>query len=131
VLIGLWFSVGANAATCTNEDLQGEWNFKYIIKTPPQVGMCNLSFHSDTSVTGLCENVTYSESSDVFDGNATISDKCVIKGKIIDENGGVTTLSAKLNKTDGVIKGTATQKIGSRSFKSDATAKRKGDAVCK
>lgn len=126
----LVFSVGVNAA-CTSEDLQGEWNFKFIAKSPPQVGICKLSFHSDTSVTGSCDNITYDLSTDVFDGTTTVSSNCIIKGKIIDEQGGTTTITAKLNADTRTLSGTAIQKVGGRTFKGTLTATRVGDAVCK
>jgi len=132
VIILLLGSAMANAATttCTNNDLKGEWIFKYISKNAPDVGTMDWSFHDDLSVTGSVQSITLDEKSDVFDGNATISNKCAVKGTVTFDTAAIATLNLILVPSTKKISGSITVKIDGRSRLATVTATRKGSAVC-
>lgn len=132
VIILLWSAI-ANAATmttCTNNDLKGEWIFKYTVKNPSEVGTLDWSFHDDLSVTGRAQSITLDTQSDVFDGNATISNKCAVKGTVTFDTAAIATLNLMLVPSTKKISGSITVKIDGKSRVATVTATRIGSAVC-
>jgi hypothetical protein len=70
------------------------------------------------------------EKSDVFDGNATISNKCAVKGTVTFDTAAIATLNLILVPSTKKLSGSISVKYLNKTRVATVTATRKGSAVC-
>lgn len=134
LMVTLFLSVNAvvaqSATICTHDNLVGEWSGKYIVASPLFVGTCSVVFDNNLIPSGKCDNLTDSESLDIFDGIASISKRCDVKGNMRFNNNLKMATTMKMATDKQYLSGNFTLSLNGKITKGKVTFQKTGELSC-
>ncbi|MEQ1621318.1 MAG: hypothetical protein ABL919_07905 [Methylococcales bacterium] len=118
------------AVTCNAGDLQGQWEIKYYVTRPQQVGVCTVVFDNNLVPSGSCENLTYDLQSDIFDGEAQISKSCNASGKLLLNDGQKISFTGKMKADKQTLSGNIASRLNGYLIKGTANLRKTAELSC-